>query len=248
MRKIAIALSKGGVGKTTTAINLAAGLAKSGARVLLIDTDTQGQTARGLGLAPVSGLADVVSGNIPPLEAATEARPNLHIIAGGEALAGVKHEISRRDVGASFVLTEAMSSAETHFDFILIDTAPGWDALAVNVLVYADEVLTPVSLSSMSIFGLVDFTNQLERIRRYHRCAQHRYVLPTFMDRRAKEPGVILEQLRGYYPQRICDPIRYNIRLAEAPGHGKSIFESAPKPKGSQDYQALVARILKNES
>ena len=246
-RKLSVSLSKGGVGKTTTSINIAAGLANQGNRVLLIDTDTQNHVARSLGIHTEAGLAELVSGKLSVSEAATQARDNLFILAGGESMAGVKHEISRRDVGASFVLMEALESAENDWDWIIVDTSPGWDAIAVNVLVYVDDVLTPVSLASMSVYGLIDFSKQLERIRRYHpQAAAHRYVLPTFLDRRAKEPIQILGQLQKYYADKICDPIRYNIRLAEAPGHGMTIFEYAPKSKGAKDYETLVNRMVKD--
>lgn len=243
MRKIAISLSKGGVGKTTTAINLAAGLSATGGQVLLVDTDTQGHVARCLGIQAPVGLAELVMGKRSLDEVVIEARPNLYLLAGGESLAGVKHEIARRDVGASFVLSEALEVASGRFDYLILDTSPGWDALAVNVLVYADEALTPVSLSSMSIYGLIDFTNNLKRIGRYHRTATHRYVLPTFLDRRAKEPAEILRQLEKYYSDQLLTPIRYNIRLSEAPGHKKTIFEYDPESKGAEDYRALVERI-----
>lgn len=243
MRKIAVSLSKGGVGKTTSAINIAAGLAALGDRVLLVDTDTQGHVSRCLGVQPEVGLAELVSGRMGLGDVLFEARPNLYLIAGGEALAGVKHEISRRDVGSSFVLTEVLTPADDYFDYVIVDTSPGWDSLAVNVLVYADESLTPVSLASMSMYGLIDFSNNVKRISKYHKCAQHRYVLPTFLDKRAKEPMEILEQLEKYYSDKLLPPIRYNIRLSEAPGHGQTIYEYDGGSKGSEDYLAIVKRI-----
>jgi chromosome partitioning protein len=244
MRIIAISLSKGGVGKTTTAINLAHGLALAGDSVLLIDTDTQGHVGRSLGIDPPSGLAELVVGNVDPDEVVYEARPRMDLIAGGNALAGVKHSIARREVGAPHVLSEALEPYEGLYDYIIVDTAPGWDALAVNVLVYADEVLTPISLASMSFFGLIDFVRQLDQVQKYHpHCAEHRYILPTYLDQRAKEPGELLKQLEQRFPDKLCQPIRYNIRLAEAPGHQKTIFEYDPHSRGAQDYAALVERI-----
>ena len=108
MRKIAVALSKGGVGKTTTAVNLAAGLALAGQRVLLVDVDTQGQVTKALGVQAALGLADLVTGETTPAEALLPARERLAVLAGGRALAGLKRQITRRDFGGEQVLAEAL--------------------------------------------------------------------------------------------------------------------------------------------
>ena len=109
MRKIAIALSKGGVGKTTTAVNLAAGIAMSGSSVLLIDVDTQGQVTRALGEKADGGLSEYVQGSLELNEALTPARENLWLLAGGRSIAGLKREITRKDYGGEQTLTEALS-------------------------------------------------------------------------------------------------------------------------------------------
>ena len=106
MRKIAVSLSKGGVGKTTTAVNLSAGLARSGYKVLLIDTDTQGQSSRALGVRPGAGLAELISGEVKPEEAVLEARPDLFLLSGGRSLAGLKRLIDRKDYGSEMTLSE----------------------------------------------------------------------------------------------------------------------------------------------
>ncbi|MCS6845359.1 MAG: ParA family protein [Caldilineales bacterium] len=244
MRKIAVALSKGGVGKTTSAVNLAAGLAEAGQRVLLIDVDTQGQVARALGLQPTVGLAELVSGEVAPAEAVTVARPNIWLLAGGRGLAGLKRVISRKDFGGERTLAEALQPLDGRYDFVILDTAPGWDALSVNVLFYATEVLAPVSLEVMTLQGLLEFSRSVAAIQQYHPALSLRYILPTFYDRRVRKSEEILEQLRAYYGQRLCDPIRYSVRLSEAPGFGQTIFEYAPRSPGAADYQKLAERIL----
>jgi chromosome partitioning protein len=244
MRKIAIALSKGGVGKTTTAINLAAGLARAERRVLLVDMDTQGQAAKVLGLRPPAGLAEMVMDELTPDQVLVEAREGVWLLAGGRSLAGLKRVIARKDFGGEQTLAEALAPLDGRFDAVLLDTAPAWDTLTVNALFYATEVLIPVSLEVMALQGLIEFVRSLGPIQKYHTELALRYVVPTFMDRRVKKSGEILGQLQSYYQDLLCQPIRYNVRLSEAPGYGQTIFEYAPSSTGAQDYQTLTERIL----
>ena len=246
MRKIAVALSKGGVGKTTTAVNLAAGLARSGQQVLLIDLDTQGQAAKALGLQPTYGLAEMVMESLAPEQVLAQAREGVWLLAGGRALAGLKRVIARKDFGGEQTLAEALTSLEGRFDQVLVDTAPAWDTLMVNALFYADEVLIPVSLEVMALQGLIEFVRSLKPIQKYHAGLALRYILPTFMDRRVKKSEEILTQLQGYYGDLVCEPIRYNVRLSEAPGYGQTIYEYAPTSAGAHDYQQLTERILRD--
>ncbi len=243
MRKIAVALTKGGVGKTTTAVNLAAGLALAGHRVLLIDVDTQGQAGKMLGCTPAIGLAELVAANAPLDRALTSARDNLWLLGGGKALAGLKMQITRKEFGAERTLSEALTPLDNQYDYVILDSAPGWDALSVNVLFYANEVLSPVSLEVLTLQGLSDFAQNLASIQRYHTELQLRYVVPTFYDRRVKKSSEIFAQLQAYYPTQICSPVRYNVRLSEAPGYGQTIYEYAPGSIGAEDYAALVERI-----
>jgi chromosome partitioning protein len=246
MRKIAVALSKGGVGKTTTAINLAAGLARAGQQVLLVDMDTQGQVAKALGLRPAAGVAEMVMEDLSPEQVLVEAREGVWLLAGGRALAGLKRVISRKDFGGERTLAEALAVLEGRFDLALVDTAPAWDTLTVNALFYADQVLIPVSLEVMALQGLIEFVRSLEPIQKYHSGLELRYIVPTFMDRRVKKSEEILGQLQSYYAGLVCEPVRYNVRLSEAPGYGQTIFEYAPNSPGAQDYQQLTERILRD--
>jgi chromosome partitioning protein len=247
MRKIAVALSKGGVGKTTTAVNLAAGLAAAGKTVLLVDADTQGQAARALGCEPPAGLADLVLGEAPPETACFAARKGLWLLAGGRALAGLKRLITRQDFGGERTLAEALAPLEAGYDFMILDTAPGWDALTVNVLFSAQEVLSPVSLEVMTLQGLAEFVRSMATIQKYHETLALRYVLPTFLDRRVRKSDEILAQVQAHYAAQICPAVRYSVRLSEAPGYGQTIYEYAPASSGAEDYRKLTERVLQDD-
>lgn len=246
MRKIAVALSKGGVGKTTTAVNLAAGLSAAGQRVLLIDVDTQGQVAKMLGLQPAVGLAEVVAGEQAADHAILPARERVWLMAGGRGLAGLKRVITRKDFGGERTVAEALAPLEDSYDFVILDTAPGWDALSINALFYAHEVLAPVSLEVLTLQGLLEFSRSLAAIQQYHPALELRYVLPTFFDRRVRKSQEILAQLQTHYGEKLCQPIRYNVRLSEAPGYGQTIYEYAPHSPGAEDYQQLAERIARD--
>jgi chromosome partitioning protein len=247
MKKIAIALSKGGVGKTTTAVNLAAGLSRQGKSVLLVDVDTQGQVSKALGNSAQIGLAELVSGEASFEDACIKARQNLWLLAGGRSIAGLKRQITRKDFGGERTLAEALDKLDGYYDYIILDTPPGWDALTVNVLFYAQEVLAPVSLEVMTLQGLMEFVRSMGAIQKYHTDLGLKYVLPTFFDRRVKKSEEILHQLETHFGSRVCQPIRYNVRLSEAPGYGQTVFEYAPRSAGAEDYQKLTERILADE-
>ena len=244
MRRIAIALSKGGVGKTTTAVNLAAGIARSGVSVLLVDVDTQGQVTRALGLKSEGGIAEYIQGRLGLDEVLIQARENFWLLGGGRSVVGLKRDITRKDFGGEQTLSEALNPLDDRFDFVVIDTGPGWDALTVNVLFYCEEILTPVSLEVMTLQGLMEFSQSIAAIKKYKQNIELKYVLPTFFDRRVKKSEEILEHLQGHFGDRVCTPVRYNVRLSEAPGHGLTIFEYAPRSAGAEDYQKLTERII----
>ncbi len=247
-RKICVTLSKGGVGKTTTSVNLSAGLALAGYKVLLVDTDTQGQSSYILGKRPRAGLTELLTKELTPEECVVRARKNLWLLSGGKSLAGVKRIIDRKSFGAEWTLAEAMREIDARYDFIIIDTAPGWDQLIVNVLFYATEVMVPVALEVMPLQGLAEFMKSLGSIQKYRKEIALKYIVPTFMDSRIKGPETIYSQLEKLYAEYICEPIRYSESLSEAPSYGKSIFEFAPGSTGSVDYRELVRKVTSDEA
>ena len=242
-RKIGISLSKGGVGKSTTSINLASGLALAGFKVLLIDTDTQGQDSFMLGVKPKAGLTEIVTGELPLKECLTKARDNLWLLAGGKALAGVKRMIDRKDYGGEMTVAEALIPVDKIFDYVIVDTSPGWDPLTVNVLFYVNELLIPVALDIMALQGLSEFLRSISAIQKYRPELNINYILPTFEDKRVKKTSRILKKISQIYGERLCQPVRYNVRLSEAPAYGKTIYEYAPGCNGAQDYRELVRKV-----
>lgn len=246
MRKICVSLSKGGVGKSSTCVSIAHGLALAGKKVLLVDTDDQGQDAFLLGIKPPYGLAEVMNEDVSAEEAAFQARDNLWILAGGKELSGIKRTIGRKDFGAEKSLTAALSTLEGKFDFVIVDTAPSWDTLTINALFYCTEVLTPVSLEVLTLNSLVEFSDRLKSVQAYNTELKHAYLLPTFLDLRVKKSSEILAQLKKHFPDQLCEPVKYSVRLSECAGFGKTIFEYAPSSTGAKDYQKTIERILRN--
>lgn len=250
MRKLAVSLSKGGVGKTTTAVHLAHGLANEGRDVLLIDMDTQGQAGAFLGVKeevePQHGLSGIIEQGTAAKDATLPARENLWLLAGGRGLAAVRKTIDMKDIGGERTMIEALDPLEGQFDDVVIDTAPGWDSLTVNALFYATEVLIPVSLESAALESLRAFLDSLKNVQEYHDSLDVKYVVPTFLDGRVKKSEEVLDILKKHFPERLTSPVRYNVRLSEAAGLGKTAFEYAPSSAGATDYEQLTKYITTN--
>lgn len=251
MRKLAIAMAKGGVGKTSTAVNLAHNLALRGQRVLLVDCDTQSQVARFLGVKPKYGLYEFVTGvdsqgrAVSKSEAIYEARDNLWILSGGIGLVELKNWLGEqpRDVRHAVLLSH-LTPREDSLDWLIFDCSPGWDILSVNILMAVKEVLCPVALESPSMEGLKTFFTYLVSVQKINKELRLKYILPTMYDRRTKHGENILKQLKRLFVREICNPIVRSIRVPEAASFGKSIFEYAPRTVSALDYHLLAERIL----
>lgn len=244
MRKIALTNAKGGVAKTTSCVNLGAGLALLGYRTLLIDCDTQGQVTKSLGVQAGEGLAELMQGEASLEDVQIEARENLFVIAGGGKLSGVKSMISQRDMRSELVLSEALEDLQG-YDFVLLDTAPSWDVLNVNCLFYVEEILIPVSMEVLALQGIGDLLGRVKEVQRYRDDLIVRGVIPTFYDGRVKKSAEILEQLERHFPDAVWPIVRYNSKLSEAPGFGQNIFEYAKRSNGAADYARLAERLSK---
>jgi chromosome partitioning protein len=255
MRKIAVAMAKGGVGKTTTAVNLAYGLSRMGHRVLLVDCDTQGQTSKFLGVTPKYGLYEFITGRdkngeyISKKDVIHPTRKNLWLISGGIGLVELKNWLGEqpRDIRQT-VLGNALLPKKGTLDYLIFDCAPGWDVLSVNILMAVDEVLCPVALQGPSLEGLKTFFGYLLSAQKLNSDLQLKYILPTMFDKRTRQSYEILKQLQKMFKRQICDPIHYNVRLSEAPSYGKTIFEYRNKAIGAEGYRKLIRRVDGDEN
>ena len=247
-------MAKGGVGKTTSAVNLSCGLAANGKRVLLIDCDTQNQVTQFLGVKPRFGLYEFITERAPDgsrisrNETIHQARENLWILSGGIRLVELKHWLGEQahDIRQS-VLASKLVPKNGMLDYVIFDCAPGWDLLSVNILMAAQEVLCPVALQGPCMEGLKTFFRYLQSVQKHNSELRLEYVLPTMFDRRLKQTFAIYHQLQKFFARQLCDPIRYNVRLCEAPGSGQSIFEYNRSAAGAVDYDRLVRRIMADD-
>ena len=255
MRKLAVAMAKGGVGKTTTAVNLAHGLAILGKRVLLVDCDTQGQVAKFLGAKPEYGLYEFITRKdkngktISRNSTLYQSRQNLWILAGGIRLVELKNWLGEQPRETrQTILGHQLVPQQGSLDFMIFDCAPGWDVLSVNILMAANQVFCPVALQGPSLEGLKTFFKYLQSAQKLNADLRLEYILPTMFDRRTRQSYEILKQIQKYFARQICDPIHYNVRLSEAPFRGQTIFEYEARSSGALDYQRLIRRVLENGS
>lgn len=246
MRTIAVAIAKGGVGKTTTSVHLAAALAASGKRVLLVDCDSQDQVSRFLGVKDQvrAGLSHflVARGAQERNGAVLQARENLWMLAGGVGLTQLKRWLGKQPKSET-VLSERLVPRDGALDYVIYDCAPGWDILSVNILCAVQEVLSPVALQAPALEGLKAFITYIQSAQKLNPDLKLSYLLPTMYDQRLKQSRRYLAHLQKAFPEQVCEPIRSNVRLSEAAGLGRTIFEHRPQAPGAMDYLALARRV-----
>jgi chromosome partitioning protein len=246
---IAIVNQKGGVGKTTTALAVGSSLADAGKFVLLVDTDPQANVTAGLGVDHrnlTDGIYEVLAGTAS-LRAAL--RPTTHegltLLPASAALAGANVELVTAD-RREFRLTDALLEVRNNFDYILIDCPPSLGLLTVNALVAADSVLIPVQAEYYALEGLGQLLETIELVRTQLR--PNLRVLGavlTMYEGRLRLANDVLPELYRYFPDRIFrSVIPRNIRLAEAPSHGKTIIQYDAASKGARAYAKLTRELL----
>lgn len=246
-RIIAVMNQKGGTGKTTTSVSVAAGLAESGSRVLLIDADPQGHVGVSLGVRGKKGLYDVLVDGASPKEVVVPVRADLDILSSSERLAAADVHLARKGHDRQRLFSVRMRGVDD-YDHIIIDCGPSLSLLNMNMLVYADELLVPVACDFLSLVGVRHLLGTVERLNRtFSSPIEVLGFLPTFFDRRNRISEESIERLTGRFGDLVLPPIRINARLKEAPSFQRTIFEYAPDCRGSEDYRKLCDWILQDE-
>ncbi len=251
-RVISIANQKGGVGKTTTAINLAASLAASELSVLLIDSDPQGNSTTGLGVVKAEGMTtiyDVLIGGSPIREAIQAGGydglsiipADKNLVAGNLDLVAVEER--------ELVLRKALDSIRDDYDYILIDCPPALDLLTLNALVASNSVLVPIQCEFFALEGISQLMDTIERVREaFNQPLEIEGVLLTMYDDRTNLTRQVESDLREFFGRDVFHTvIPRSIRLAEAPGFGQPILAYDPRSRGAESYIQLAKEVLNHE-
>jgi chromosome partitioning protein len=247
-RRVAILNQKGGTGKTTTAVNLAAGIADRGYQTLLVDVDAQGNVGTSLGVRGERTLYHLLVGDAArPEEVIVPVRGNLDVITADATLAMAELFLARLDGGRDRVLADRLAPLRTQYQYIVLDCGPSLSLLNQNALGFADEVLIPVSCDYLALVGVKQVLRTLKDIDRHlGHTVRISGVVPTFFDARTRLGREAVDTLSGHFKDRLYEPIRRSTRLAEAPSHRQTIFEYAPQSSGADDYRRLVERYVAN--
>jgi chromosome partitioning protein len=249
----AFANQKGGVGKTTTVVNVAAAMAAWGLRVLVVDIDPQCNATTSLGLDSRSletSVYDVVVGRSPLLDV-VHATPweGLHVAPSTPGLAGATVELNAEPAHLRVERLRSILSSVEGYDYLLIDSPPSLGVLTVNALVAAQGVIVPVQCEYLALEGLTQLTHTISLVQRgLNRDLVIRGVVLTMYDRRTTLSNQVVEEVRRYFPQRVFDTvIPRSVRLSEAPSYGEPGVLYAPRSSGAIAYLALAREVLQGD-
>lgn len=252
-RIIAVSNQKGGVGKTTTAVNLATALAAVNKKVLVLDLDPQGNATVSFGIdrknAP-KNMYQVLMGESKISSTIVWTKiPNLSVVVSSKDLAGADFELSHQE-SPQFFLKKALDSEMPAYDYIFIDCPPAVGMLTVNALVAADSVIVPVQCEYLSLEGVADLMKTIDRVKRnFNHALEIQGIVLTMFDGRTGLSEVVAQDVRNYFGNKVYKSIiPRNVRVSEAPSHGKPILLYDFRSKGAQAYISLASEILKQEA
>lgn len=251
-RIISVANQKGGVGKTTTTVNLGACLAYYGKKVLLIDIDAQGNATSGIGIRKPDVAKDIydVLVNEETIKTVIQqtSRENLEIVPATIQLAGAEIELTSM-MGRESRLKTAIDEISGDYDFILIDCPPSLGHLTINAFTASDSILIPVQCEYYALEGLSQLLNTIRLVQKHFNSELRiEGVLLTMYDARTNLGAEVVDEVRKYFREKVYDTIiPRNVRLSEAPSHGLAIIDYDPRSRGSEVYQSLAKEVLANE-
>ncbi|MDR1821242.1 MAG: ParA family protein [Oscillospiraceae bacterium] len=245
---VAVTNQKGGVGKTTTTVNLASALTARGLRVLLADMDPQANATTGMGVDKNAefGIYDVLCG--APAQDAVRKTEFGDILPANRALSGATVELVSAPE-REFVLKKALSSVKNKYDYILIDCPPSLELLTVNSLCAADSVLIPVQCEFFALEGLADLITSIRRVKQsLNRDVEIEGVLLTMYDTRTVFSREVAREIKKYFPGKVYGvTIPRSVRIAEAPSYGAPVVNYDPSSRGAQAYRELADEFLKRK-
>ncbi len=247
-RVIAVFNHKGGTGKTTTAVSVAAGLAMRGSRVLICDTDAQGNVGVSLGASSERSLYHVLVMGLRVQDAVKTVRDRLDLLPANETLAAAELYLAGRQ-NRDRVLRDRLAAQTMGYDYVVLDCSPSLSLMNQNALVFADSVLCPVACDYLSLVGVRQVIKTIKNVNALlHHPVSIWGVLPTFFDARAKICHEAVATLREHFGDRCLAPVRAAIKVKEAPAQGQTIFEYAAGASAAEDYAAVVDRIVRDRA
>ena len=252
VKVIALANQKGGVGKTTTAVNLAACLAVEGRKVLLVDSDPQGNTTSGLGLDKrdiKKSIYDMIIKDVPAKDVIVPtAYENLSLLPATIALAGAEIELVNM-MSRENRLKNALERVKYDYDYVLIDCPPSLGLLTLNALTAASSVIIPIQCEFYALEGVTMLMNTIQLVQRnLNPALKLEGVVMTMFDARTNLASDVVSEVKKYFSAKMYNTFFHrNVKLSEAPSHGEPVIVYDPRSKGAQVYQELAREVIGDE-